>query len=185
MPAVFALVFGIAAGWASGGSLKALAQSSIRWGWLVITLFVVQGFARGRLVGLGGGSSGGVAIWVSCSIALAVALLLQWRAPGMAVAATGILINSVVVLLNGRMPVGPLPAPGFPVTEGLTTTQRLFYQATGQHTLGAALGDVVPLKVLGNWTLLSVGDILLMVGVFAWVVAAMTVDSRKSLVLAD
>ena len=79
----------------------------------------------------------------------------------------------MVVLLNNGMPVGPGPSGQQFLSCHLSAAQRSFYHPAGQHTLGRVLGDVLPIGVAGSLTMLSVGDALLMVGVFAWVVGNM------------
>lgn len=174
MVPLLALAVGLTIGFASGGSLGGLLTTRWQWSGLTLSLFVAQAAARGRLPGMLGWTHLVQGVWVACSIALIVLLITEWQSPGMAVAACGVLLNVMVVVMNGRMPVG-LPPTGQPFAfDSLVGAQRAFYQQAGSETLASALGDVVPIGVFGSWTMLSAGDIMLGVGVCVWITAAMT-----------
>ena len=173
---VLAIGVGLALGWASGGSVQRLAEPSWRWGWLAILLFIAQGVSRGRLLGLAGWPQLGIAVWVCSSLCLVLILLLEWRVPGMILVGIGSLANVEVVLLNGGMPVGLPPLGTYEALHVLSGAQRVFYHPVAEHTLGSALGDVLPLGAAGSWTMVSAGDVLLIVGVCVWVVGTMTVN---------
>jgi len=91
----------------------------------------------------------------------------------MYVAVVGILLNILVVLLNGAMPVGA-PSGGPHETAVIEVALRALYRPIGAGSLVPVLGDVLPLPALGGLTLVSIGDVLLMLGVSIWLVGAMT-----------
>jgi len=170
---VLSIAIGLLLGWAGGGHLRRLGHVSLRWSWLALILFILQGAARGRLPGLVGWASIGAVVWVCCSVALAALLLWELRFPGMYIAATGILLNVLVVLLNGAMPVG-MPVDGTRGAAAIDVARRVFYLPIGSQVLLPIFGDVMPLPALGGWTLVSIGDVLLVVGVSIWLVGMMT-----------
>jgi len=174
-----ALVIGLLLGWACGGNIQGLKD--ITWsGWrLTLSLFVVQALARGRLFGVSGWSRIGAAVWVCCSLVLVGLLIRKSKSPGIFVASVGILLNVVVVILNGGMPVGAPPSGSQLVMAALGEGQRAFYQPVGQQSLWSMFGDILPVRLFGSWTMLSVGDVLLMIGVLVWVVGVMAVDPLR------
>ncbi len=88
--------------------------------------------------------------------------------------ATGVSLNLLVVIMNGGMPVEPTQL-GDAVGQlvELPIAHSGFYQLAGTHTLAAPLGDVLLVKIGQSALLLSVGDVLLIVGVCTWIVSAM------------
>jgi MFS family permease len=100
--------------------------------------------------------------------------------PGLQVAAIGVTLNTVAVLLHGgKMPVfeGSLFAAGLSLAdlEGdpfhvvlTATSTREFLQA------GGIFGDVVPIPIPVIRDVISIGDVLLWVGIVWAIVAAMT-----------
>lgn len=175
---IVALAIGLLLGWASGGELRRLGYMNWRWSWLALALFILQGVARGRLPGSVGWAGPGVFVWGACSLVLVALLLGERRSPGMLIAAVGILLNVLVVMLNGAMPVG-MPPGGTGATAAIDVALRVFYQPLGPQTLLPVFGDVVPLPALGGWTLVSIGDVLLVVGVSVWLVAALVSRERQ------
>lgn len=183
MPALAAIALGIGLGFVCGGSLSGISTAPIRGGGAIVIMYALQAIARGRILGIEGFPHLGLAVWVACSIVLSALLVLGWQAPGLVLAAAGISLNLVVVLLNGGMPVAhSLTAVESAQMAALPLAQVGFYQVVGAQTLGAVLGDVLPLGIGRAQLLLSVGDVLLVVGVCTWIVAAMCADQvrRKS-----
>jgi hypothetical protein len=170
MPAVFATLLGLALGLAIGGRIANLGYARLKFDWAILVLFLVQALARGRIPGLGGLGIAGASLWVLASVGLAGLLLVNWRMPGLAVAAAGILMNVDVVLLNRSMPVTLVRASvAIPAEIG----QPGFYRLADMATLLPWLGDVMPLGRQGAGILLSAGDVALVVGVCAAVIYSM------------
>ena len=76
MPALISACWGIVLGAACGGSLKRLRLVELRYPYLLVAAFIVQGVARGRLI-LPSAASWGVVIWGVVSLVLVAALLLS------------------------------------------------------------------------------------------------------------
>jgi hypothetical protein len=86
-----ALALGVALGLASGGTLQSLARLRLRLEWPMLVLFLVQGIARGRIIGAP--LSWAVFVWTLSSAGLVAILALNYRVPGTLVAALGVLLN--------------------------------------------------------------------------------------------
>jgi hypothetical protein len=87
------------------------------------------------------------------------------RTPGIPLAALGLLLNTVVVLGNGAMPVEPhaaeragisMAAPG-PVFDGR-------HEPADEHTRLRALGDRIAVPIPGHREIDSLGDVALAAG---------------------
>ena len=177
MIAGLAIVWGLSLAGASGGRLRRLENVEVA-GWpLVIGAFVVQGIARGRLVG-SSASSWGLLVWSVASLTLVVAMT-AWTLRrstsvirrGGSLIAIGTAVNLFVVLVNGGMPVATQAAG--PI--GSIEASGGFYAYANAGTSLSWLGDAMQLPIAGRLMLVSVGDILLAVGlVIVLVEATMT-----------
>jgi uncharacterized membrane protein len=152
---VVALVAGVL-GVATGGSLRRLAETRLRALWLVYAGLVIQ---VGAMIWLSG-SSGLAAILLSFGV-IALFLALNYKQPGMTLAAIGLILNIAVIATNGAMPVSSEAAaqigasreaePGGVKHEPMTDDTRLPW-----------LGDVLPLPIVDEvW---SLGDVVLACG---------------------
>lgn len=180
MPALIAVVLGIVLGSAVGGSLPRLGLLTLRFELLLIPLFAVQAIARGRLLGLVGASRFSLAVWVASSILLVSVMLLNWRTPGMAIGAAGVLMNLDVVLVNRAMPVlggGGLLASA-PVAEVASRTGG-FYRVVEQGDLFTWLGDVMPIAAGRSVALVSPGDVVLMIAVAVVIMFGMSTGEGR------
>lgn len=168
--AAIAIPIGILLGLGAGGTMRNLSRVRLRFEWLIIGAFVIQGAARGRLAGTAPMSLG-LLTWATVSLVLVVLLLQQQQTPGLLLIAAGTTLNVLVVLLNQGMPVV------LPIDEAWPRIANLsagFYNLAHQGTYLIWLGDVLPLRI-GPYTFMaSAGDILLSVGATAFIVAAMT-----------
>ena len=172
MPALVAVLAGIVMGHLSGGSIRNLASLHLRGEALIVAAFALQAIARGRFVAVAGYPSMAVGAWVVASVALTITLLANTRIPGALVCALGVMLNLLVVLANGAMPVGHVPG-AVEVSSLGQGVAASFYRFTDASTLAAFAGDVLPLRLLSMAMLLSIGDVLLMAGVCTAVVASM------------
>lgn len=169
MPLALAtLVLAVAVSLLRGGRLGRLAAAQLRWNWLLfagVGIQVVVDVAAGR------GIVSGAVTYVG--IALSQAAVLAWvlanrRRPGVALIGLGLLLNVVVIGANGAMPVDPGVAP-----EGAALDV-----APGKHefltedTRLPWLADVIPVAPIR--TIVSVGDIVLALGVAVLVHHLMT-----------
>ncbi|NTU70578.1 MAG: DUF5317 domain-containing protein [Coriobacteriia bacterium] len=170
MLALLSIGVGLAVAWASGGSLRRLAELSIPWSPWILVAFLVQGVARGRLFGFAT-SEFGFALWCISSTFLVVLLITSWRLPGLWIAAVGLGLNLVVVLANGGMPVSVPETAVLSQAEQVAQSMGL-YQFVGVGTIWGFLGDAITFRVMSGTFLLSAGDVLLIVGVAVQIVSA-------------
>ena len=180
MPALAAVLIGILLGYAAGGRLGGLSKLKLRFEWLVLVLFVVQATARGRLLGMVGPSQLSLAVWVLASSLLILAMAANWRIPGMALGATGVLMNVDVVLLNAGMPVllGESAKTGsFAAAAEFAHGTGSFYRVAQQADALKWLGDAMPITMGRSLVLVSPGDIVLVVAVAVVIVHGMSLDA--------
>lgn len=171
MLAAVAIVLGLALGLAAGGSLGNMQLATLRWQALILPLFVVQGVARGIAASALGRFA--LAIWAACSIVLFVLMILQSDVPGLAVAGLGIGLNTLVVLANSGMPVGA-SRDLLSLAEEAVAVSNGFYHLADERTALTLLADILP---VGSG-IASIGDVLLAVGVAAFIVSVMVGEHR-------
>ncbi len=145
-----------------GGSLRALGEARVRGELMILALFLVQAVARGSAGRVG---SLGLIIWAGCSVALLLLMVVQIRVPGLALAALGIGLNALVVLLNSGMPVVPPPGSEGQVAAAVSASAG-FYHVADARTVLPVLGDVLP----AGAGIASIGDVLLALGVCIFIV---------------
>lgn len=170
--AVVAIALGVFDGWAISGRLAFAHSSKLRYPLLVIILFVLQGIARGRLLGLHEASSASIPIWIACSVSLLGLLSIQDESIGLSLSATGMGLNALTVLGNGYMPVE---------TRSVVKAASTFYSSSNSGTVLRFAGDCLPLNIGQFDLLLSVGDVLLMVGVAVFISHAIVAGSPRSI----
>ena len=158
---------GLLVGWATGGSLSRLSQVKFRGEWLAITALLVQSALRGPL-GEGIPVLARVVLWgVLTATALAVSCA-NWRLFGMPVVALGLALNLVVVIANSGMPVSPSAVSVLSNGSigGVERTAGGFYHAASTETHLLLLADILPIPGPRSVrTVLSVGDVALLLGV--------------------
>ncbi|MBK9709839.1 MAG: DUF5317 domain-containing protein [Kouleothrix sp.] len=167
---VIIIVLVIAVALLRGGSLSSFAALPLRWPALAILGFALQlliftPFARAPLIAVA------TAPLYTLSLALvAVWVARNWRIPGMALIAVGLLLNVAAVAANGgHMPISPEAARfagryGQYVTSDMSVA-RPAVSADGQARLWL-LTDIIGLpKEVPFATVWSIGDVLLTLGV--------------------
>jgi hypothetical protein len=184
MPVIVGALVSLLIAWLRGASPLSLGEVRLRWLLLPLVAFGLQLVAFGPLGGAGAGaplSPLWAPLWQLASVGLLLAFVvanLRYRA--LVVFALGAVLNLLVVVLNGGyMPARPedLRAIGFPqVAERLEAEGH--FQKTGrldESTRLPLLGDVIrlPLPGPGPDRLISVGDVLVAVGVFLFVQEAL------------
>jgi hypothetical protein len=167
---LLALALGVVIGSAAGGKLGHLTSLTFRGEVPVLVLFAVQAVARGRLYGTAP-TAWGLWVWVGSSGLLCAVLTLNLDCPGVALAIAGILTNLFVVLANGFMPISLAGLSAS--SHSLLATTGGFYRFWHPGTFVPWMGDVLPLRLPGETLVLSVGDVLLEVGILIFIVAAM------------
>lgn len=92
----------------------------------------------------------------------------------------GTALNAIVILLNnGRMPVhlpDSIMQAGGGNLAALASGQLGGYILETKETLLPFLGDVIHLYAFGQWVFISIGDILLVLGAFVFVIRAVKGD---------
>lgn len=160
MLAAVALILSVLWGVIRGGQLSRLASLQLRGQALYVCALGIQGvFVYTDLVGEPYRSI----CYGMSFVPLIIGAWLDRRIPGIAVIAGGLCLNGLAVSLNGgKMPV---LVPGSMI--GASGTQALKHAAIDQATRLAFLGDIIRIPLLGgHFTLLSVGDIVLVAGLF-------------------
>lgn len=96
---------------------------------------------------------------------LVVVVIANRRRPGMWLAGVGILLNFTVIALNGGMPVlaeAAFVASGFEQAQLLISDYKHVEMVPGTRL--TVLADVIPLRFLGIGQVISLGDVLLAIG---------------------
>ena len=173
---------GLIAGIARGGKIANLAKTEWRWVWLVFVGLAIQVGTEVYSIFVDpkvGGDQRGILL-LAASYALLIAFLtLNREKPGTPLMALGLLLNIVVIFANGGMPVSlsAARAAGFDPSGYLRASIK--HQTMGPGTVLWFLGDIIPLPVLRN--IVSVGDVLLGLGVFVFVQRTVGYSPRRSL----
>ncbi len=164
----------------AGGGFPRLADLRLRRTWLLVLALVLRlGAGWARDADLIGGLPVGVAYIGGFALIFAW-LWNNWRVPGLQVAAVGIGLNGLAILLNaGQMPIW---APAFEAA-GFTAAALVgdpfhFLLSTGTAaefvTRGGIFGDVLPIPIPVIRDVVSIGDLLLAAGIFWAIVYSMT-----------
>lgn len=157
-----------------GGSLESLAATHFRFVWVLFAGLLLQaGFGIWDPPWLS--DAGALAVALASNVAVATFLALNRTLPGMWLAAAGLLLNVLVIGLNGAMPVSTESAElaGFDeVRQSAEQTDfGLKHEPLDSDTALPWIADVIPLP--GLKLLLSAGDLLLAAGI-AWLVYRQT-----------
>jgi len=164
MLALVAILWGVIVALACGGDLRHLGRLRLAGEAFIVPCFVFQAVVRGRGFGLTGIPSVSISLWAAASLVLCICLLLNWRRPGCYLAAVGVMLNVLVVLANRGMPVGLRPGSD-DVAVAASGAQSQFYLVDSSGALMRTAADAIPLEFHGEWMMLSIGDVLLVVGI--------------------
>jgi hypothetical protein len=168
MPLAFiAAIAGAILGLIFGGSLDSLSRTRFRW---TVLLFIGLAIQVLFTVWKPEWAQGKPELWLllASNLAVAIFMVLNWRLPGMWLAAAGLLMNIAVIAANGAMPVSTSAAEAIG-GEGPPATGVFKHEAMTDDTRLRWLGDVLPVKPLGS--VFSPGDIVLAAGIFYLVFA--------------
>ena len=174
------IALALIAGALAGGGLPRLADLRLRWLWILGLALalrfgagVVRQFEPGIDLPLG-------AAFISAYGLIFVWLWGNWRVPGLQVAAVGIGLNTLAVVLNGgQMPIwsAAFAAAGF-TPAALSNDPFHFLLNAGSVAdfvgRGGIFGDVLPIPIPFIRDVVSIGDTLLAVGIFWAIVYSMT-----------
>lgn len=171
------ILVGLVLGLVSGGSLRNLANEPLTGEWALLLLLPSQLLWPGFAERLGMPCTASIIVWLLLMAGLAGVLMLNARCRWMlAFAALGIALNILVIGLNQAMPVSIKAASEIGSTRAAAREALVgdcLHEEMGDATRAAFLADVV--AVPGPpWQrgVLSVGDVLLAVGLGVWVFAA-------------
>ena len=174
----------------AGGGLPRLADLKLRW-----TILLVVALALRLAAGLT--PEAGIDIPVGWAYIAAYGLIFawlwgNWKVPGLQIASVGIGANMAAVLINaGQMPIwsSAFYAAGF---TDATIAADPFHFLLRTDTVasfvaqGGLFGDVIPLPIPYIRDVISIGDVLLALGIFWAIVYSMTradVPSRSTFAL--
>jgi hypothetical protein len=138
------------------------------WAGACMELAVVSGIVPGttaRLLAYGA---------IGC---VTVFLAINHRHPGLKLAAAGVLLNLVVVMANGAMPVDEVSARSVGVETGSADFDA-GHEEAHEDTRLTILADRIPVPLADQ--VLSVGDILLLAGLFLFIARASGSPDRRS-----
>lgn len=172
--ALVALLGALALGWGRGGSLDRLGHLPLRCKRLVLGALLVQ--LLGALAG-GWRYPAGLAL----SVALVAAFLaLNRGARGTGLVAAGLLLNAVVVVANGAMPVsGAAMGRARLSTQDIVSGADPRHELVGPGTRLGLLGDRIPCYLPGHAEIVSPGDVLVAAGLAELVVVGMGARPRR------
>lgn len=167
MPSIVALAIIVAL--LRGGSLRHFGMLQLRWIPLVVASLVLQlllftPLSKALVIAFAIPE-----LYVVSMLLLVAWVVLNWRIPGMALLATGLLFNTIAIAVNGGyMPVSPESAAyagriSNYATEGLAINNNSI--ATNSNVHFWILTDILPLP---HWfplaNVFSIGDVLIVAG---------------------
>ncbi len=165
------LLIGLVAGFAAGGRLDNLLAIRLRWpllifGALALRLGTEAALTRGRS---GSPTRSGFRFSQRPTCVLAAGLWANRARPGMSLALVGIALNAVAILVNGGfMPVWEpsLTAAGFGRADVLSPINLILPAGLDAHFFWSAgpLGDIIPVPLPFVRNVLSLGDVILDLG---------------------
>jgi MFS family permease len=174
------IVLALIVGALAGGGLPRLADLRLRWVW-ILGLALALRFGAGLL------RQGDVGVDLPLGAAFVAAyglifvwLVGNWRVPGLQIAAVGIGLNTLAVILNGgQMPIwtAAFTAAGFTPAALANDPFHFLLQSSSVADFvrqGGIFGDVVPIPIPVIRDVVSIGDTLLAVGIFWAIVYSMT-----------
>jgi DHA3 family macrolide efflux protein-like MFS transporter len=164
----------------AGGGIPRLADLKLRWTVLLIVALLLRVLAGlSRETGIGADMPVGWAFIAAYGLIL-VWLWGNWRVPGLQIASVGIVANLIAVLINaGQMPIWSAAffAAGFTEADIANDPFHFLLRAdtVGEFVArGGLFGDVIPIPIPFIRDVVSIGDVLLAIGIFWAIVYSMT-----------
>jgi hypothetical protein len=148
-----------------GGRLSNLGDIRLRLWPLLPVAFGMQG-ATALLSDRGWTATFGFWLILVSFVFLLIVIVANKDRKGMWLAGLGVMMNFVVIALNGGMPVlegAVVVASGF--ESGLNVIGDMKHVSLDEGTRLAFLADVIPLRLAGQGQVLSLGDVFLAVGI--------------------
>ncbi|MEX2549843.1 MAG: DUF5317 domain-containing protein [Nitriliruptoraceae bacterium] len=177
------LTLAIVLSWVRGGRLRRVADTEIIGGWLLFAGVAVQ-IGVDLSAGRGWLPDAGLSGWslLLFSQLLVIAFVARnRRLPGIWLVAVGLLLNMAVMAANRAMPVDPAAMAAIGM-EGAEVPLGKHTLLTGE-TLLPWLADIIPVPWLGS--IVSVGDLVLAIGLIPLTHALMTAPPREDHANAD
>ena len=177
VPAI--ILIAVVIGYLLGGRLRNFERLAVHWWPLAFIGLVLQSFTIASFWGLSPRVTGAGALLLSYVLLLIFITVNRWI-PAAPVMALGLLLNLLVVGLNGGMPVSAwaIERAGGSVAALEATGSTKHHVATDDDLL-PFLGDVIPIpEPIG--IALSIGDVLLYGGMAWFVIQIMRGRSREN-----
>lgn len=177
------IILSLLIGFFRGGSLKGLAEMKLRGGWLFPALLGIEIliFLLQNKIELIAKLSN--AMFLLIYIAGLIFLWLNRHHPGFLIIFAGVLLNFIVMALNGgRMPVSIEAAQflGREYIEALKAGVYGKHEAITASTWLPFLGDIIPLSPpYPRQQVISIGDVVMNVGAFVFIQHLMMNGSRE------
>lgn len=149
-----------------GGRLINLADIRLRFWWLLLLGFGLQAATALIPAEESWASTTATAMILISYLPLVVLVLINRQREGMWLAGIGILMNFSVIALNGGMPVleGAAAVAGGLEDRALSLALDFKHVALDVSTRLPFLADVMPIRLFGTGQVISLGDVLLAVG---------------------
>jgi MFS family permease len=164
----------------AGGGIPRLADLKLRWTALLVAALLLRlaaGFSREldivRDVPVGW-------LYIAAYGLISAWLWGNWRVPGLQIAAVGIGANMIAVLANdGQMPIWAAAFRTAGFSAGEIANDPFHFLLTADSVAefvasGGLFGDVIPLPLPVIRDVISIGDVLLALGIFWAIVYSMT-----------
>lgn len=166
----YALPIGLILGFLLGGRPSGLANLNFRWGMLAVAGFAVQLVLFSGPVSERIGDQAGPVLYVASTALVLVAVLANFRIPGMVLVAIGAASNLAAILANGGyMPAShAAPAVGPDGIAVYSNTRVIASPALQPLTDVIALPDWLPFTNIA-----SIGDLLIGAGIAIVIAASM------------
>src|SRR5437879_12284296 len=170
---------GLIAGFLAGGSLKGLKEIHLRLVWVLFVSLAIAllplfgGSLNKHRLGLLLFANAGVLLWLVVNI-----LTSREIRAGLLVATVGWAVNFIVIAATGAMPLSRWAYAASGQTARITQGAGGFYRImiAGPSTRFLRLGDVIPVKIFS--VVVSIGDIVMILGVAVVIAAAMRTVRR-------
>lgn len=178
-PILAILVLAVLVGYATGGRLRRFEGLRIHWWGLAIGGLLLQSVTPPAAFGLSSATVGAITLIGSYLLLLGFLAVNRW-VPAARLMALGLLLNLLVVSLNGGMPVTARAielAGGSP--DAVAASEQTKHHLATEDDVLVFLGDVIPVpKPVG--IVLSIGDVLLYAGMAWFVIQVMRGRSHEN-----
>ncbi len=173
------LLAAVGVGYTFGGRLRNFETLEVHWWSFAIAGVIIQSVPLPAIDGVSPRLIGAGALLISYVLLLAFLTVNRWI-PGASVMAVGLLMNLLVVGINGGMPVSAaaIERAGGSV-EALASSTSIKHHVANDEDLLAFLGDVVPVPEPAG-IVISIGDLLLYGGMAWFVIQVMRGRSRAN-----